>query len=257
MAANAAGFDAIVVGAGITGCEAAWRCARGGLRVLLVTTSLDTSYNLARDEESLDPPANSLMAVLAPAVTDDSGATGNFALHRAVKRTLEFEPGLHTLQSTVAGLLVEDERVVGVRTWEGVDRRAEATALCVGSFLRARLTIGEVVEQQGRLSEMAYDDLYDDLALRGFEFVTERFSVGGVAGALPYEVTTPVFAADEFLPPRYASRRLSGLYAAGACVSAAPSSAVDSAGPPGYEAAARHGMALGDSLVAAVGSRAG
>src|SRR5690606_8814419 len=60
--AQASGFDAVVVGAGITGCEAAWRSARAGLRVLLVTTSLDTSYNLARDAERLRPPEGSLMA---------------------------------------------------------------------------------------------------------------------------------------------------------------------------------------------------
>lgn len=247
MDAQASGFDAVVVGAGITGCEAAWRSARAGLRVLLVTTSLDTSYNLARDAERLRPPERSLMAEVVPGLSGEDGTVRNFALHRAVKQALEFEPGLHTLQSTVSGLLVDGGRVAGVRTWEGIDRKAGATALCVGSFLRARLHIGDVVEQQGRLSEMAYDDLYLELEQRGFRFVDVRFTAPAVAGSLPYEVSTRAFEAEEFPAPAHASWRLPGLFAAGACVSSTGKE------PPGYEAAVRQGMALADSLVEAAG----
>lgn len=246
-ASKLSGFDVVVVGAGITGCEAAWRCARGGLSTLLVTTSLDTSYNLARDAERLLPPPGSLMAELLPALTGPDGTVRNFALHRAVKQALEFEPGLHTLQSTISGLRVDDGQVTGVETWEGVDRVAGLTALCVGSFLRARLSVGTLVEQQGRLSEMAYDELYLDLERRGFEFVIERFSLEAGHGAPAYQVVTPVFEQAEFPGPGLASRRLGALFAAGACVHS------PEAGPPGYEDAARQGLALGDALLAAAG----
>jgi len=234
----------VIVGAGVAGSEAAWRCARAGLRTLLVTTSLDTSYNLARDRERLQPPAGSLLAELVSAVGGPDGQVQNFALHRAAKRALESEQLLHTLQSTVSGLVVEGSRVVGVNTWEGVERRAGVTALCVGSFLRARLTIGSVVEQQGRLSEMAYDDLYLDLVERGFEFEEAGFAVPAVHGALPYTVSSAVFRAEEFPAPALVSRRLAGLFAAGACVRPA------SAEPPGYEQAARQGLVLAEALQA-------
>src|SRR5690606_4576581 len=187
------------------GCEAAWHCARAGVDTLLITTSLDTSYNLARDREPLEPDtlsepgtahASSLMAELVPALRGPDGLVANFALHRAVKLALESEPLLHTLQSTVTGLIVADEdRLGGVTTWEGVARRGGLTALCIGSFFKARLSIGTVIEQQGRLSEMAYDDLYLDLRDRGVEFDARQFSLTEGGATPPYTVTTPVLAA--------------------------------------------------------------
>ncbi|NLG09377.1 MAG: FAD-dependent oxidoreductase [Deinococcales bacterium] len=231
-------FDLLVVGGGLAGCEAAWAAARGGLRTLLVSTSLDTLYNLASDAHRLEPPAGSLMAELAPGLADADGRVDAWALHREVKYALEREPGLHLLQSSVAGLLVEDGRAVGVTTWEGVDRRAAAVALCVGSFLRARLTIGSSVEAAGRLSEMAYDDLHDDLAARGFAFEELTLEAPPVEGSLPYRVACRVLAAGE-RGPGFALPRVEELYAAGLCV----------AGYLSYEGAARHGLGLGRALV--------
>src|SRR5690606_21980376 len=64
-------------------------------------------------------------------------------------------PRVHLVQSTVSGLVVTDGRVAGVATWEGGPRRAAAVALCVCTFLRARLHNGAVVEPHGRHSEIA------------------------------------------------------------------------------------------------------
>ena len=235
----------IIVGAGIAGCEAAWHCARAGVATLLITTSLDTSYNLARDKESLAPPGGSLLAEVAPSLVDSGGLVANFALHRAVKLALESEPKLHTLQATVSELLIEDEMVVGVRTWEGVERRAEVVALCVGSFFRARLSVGAVVEQQGRLSEMSFDDLYLDLHGRGLHFEERSFELAGQSGGLPYKVTTQVLAPTEMVAAGgQAAKRFQNLYAAGACLGEADGTSAS------YERAARQGLALGKELVA-------
>jgi tRNA U34 5-carboxymethylaminomethyl modifying enzyme MnmG/GidA len=231
------GFDLVVVGGGLAGCEAARLAARGGLRTLLVSTSLDTLYNLAADAAPLAPPAGSLMAELAPALADAAGRVDAWGLHREVKYALEREPGLHLLQSSVSGLLVEEGRAVGVSTWEGVDRRASAVALCVGSFLQARLTIGGSVEAAGRLSEMAYDDLYRDLVARGFRFESLTLTAPPAGGSLPYRVECQVFEASE-RGQGFALPRVGGLHAAGLCV----------AGYLGYEEAARHGLELGRAL---------
>ena len=156
-------YDLIVVGAGISGSEAAAASVRAGLDVLLVTTSLDTVYNLLGDGVTLEPPPNTLMAEVHREVAEADGYVGNWAFHRGAKGTLETLSGLHLLQSSVSSLLVEGETVTGVSTWEGVDRLAKRVALCVGSFLEARLRVGSLVEEAGRLSEMAYDDLYESL----------------------------------------------------------------------------------------------
>ena len=70
-----------------------------------------------------------------------------------------------------------------MRTWEGVDRLSKRTALCVGSFLEARLKVGELTESAGRLSEMAYDDLFQDLHSSGFAFEAVSLEAASQSGS--------------------------------------------------------------------------
>ena len=235
-------YDLIVVGAGISGSEAAAASARAGLDVLLVTTSLDTVYNLLGDGVTLEPPPDTLMAEVHSAVVHDdvageSGYVGNWAFHRGAKGVLETLPGLHLLQSSVSSLLVEGETVMGVSTWEGVDRLAKRVALCVGSFLEARLHVGSLVEEAGRLSEMAYDDLYENLGALGFTF--EPLELEALFSSPPYTVRCQKFAEGEWGGSSFKLPRLKGLYGAGVCVS----------GYLTYEEAAAQGRALADFFV--------
>ncbi|HET8986361.1 MAG TPA: FAD-dependent oxidoreductase [Trueperaceae bacterium] len=252
--------DVLIVGAGIAGCEAAWRCAHAGLTAVLVTTNLDTVYNLASPAAHLQPPADSLMERVVRDIAPSREGIRSWDLHRGAKYALEATPAIHLLQSTVSDLLL-DERgaVIGASTWEGIDRRAGATALCVGSFLRARLHAGEVTETHGRLSEMAYDDLYERLVELGFEFVPVSFTGEPFGGSLEYVVETVAFAPGERgTAARSAAGqgtsssalwRANGLFAAGVCAS--PLGGGTAAADMTYAAVARQGMALGDDLVAA------
>ena len=228
-------YDLIVVGAGISGCETALSCARDGLNVLLVTTSLDTVYNLVGEGAPLTPPPGTLMAELCGSAEAE---VTTFELHRRAKTAVEHHPNLLLLQSSVSGLLAEDDGVQGVSTWEGVDRFAPRVALCAGSFLRARLRVGALTEASGRLSEMAYDDLYDDLSARGFEFAEVRLEAPSSRGAPPYTVTCQHFSRGEWRAD-FALPRLRGLYAAGVCA----------AGYLTYEDAAAQGLALAGALL--------
>lgn len=229
-------YDLIVVGAGLTGSEAALKVSRAGLGVLLVTTSLDTVYNLTGAAAELTPPPGTLLAECGGT---EPQVLKTFELHRRVKGTLEREPKLHLLQSSVMGLLADGGRVTGVSTWEGVDRTATRVALCAGSFLRARLRVGTLTETAGRLSEMAYDDLYNNLVALGFTFDDVTLEAPESRGAPPYTVTCKRFA-DAERHADFALRRLEGLYAAGVCA----------AGYLSYEAAVLQGQQLGDALLA-------
>jgi tRNA U34 5-carboxymethylaminomethyl modifying enzyme MnmG/GidA len=239
-------YDLAVVGAGIAGSEAAWAAARAGLDVLLVTTSLDTVYMLAHSRARLEPPAGTLLAGLRGSPAADTEPVERWSLHRAAKYALEAQNGIHLLQSNVTELIEDGGRVAGVRTWEGVERPARTTALCVGSFLHARLEQGRLREAAGRLGEMAYDELFHDLERRGVALVPAEFELGEQNEDPPYQVTCRVLAGTELDPNGFALVRLPGLFAAGTCAR----------GPQAYEESAADGLALG-TFLAASGDRGG
>jgi tRNA U34 5-carboxymethylaminomethyl modifying enzyme MnmG/GidA len=218
----------IVVGAGLTGSEAAWGLAERGVATLLVTTSLDTIANLPADHWRFEPPASGLLASLAAEVRGPDGWSAR-GLHRAVKRELERSPALHVLQSTVVGLRSDgDGRLIGVDTWEGVTHHADRVALCLGSFIHARLSLGTSREVAGRLSELADDALYHELRERGLRFEARRLVLPGTALAPGYEVRCRVLAPGEVAEDG-AVGGLPGLYAYGLCAGAEADLAVSAA----------------------------
>jgi tRNA U34 5-carboxymethylaminomethyl modifying enzyme MnmG/GidA len=238
------GYDVAIVGAGGCGCEAALRLARRGFEVLLVTTSLDTVFAASGERAPLAGPADSLLGEIAADLdVAADGTVGAWELHGAAKYRIEAEPRIHLLQSSVDALHVEGDRVVGVETWEGVPRKAAAVALCVGPFLRARLTLGGHEERAGRPGEMAYDELADDLAARGVATTSAAYGGGG-DGRPRWTVRFDRLSEGQVEEHRVVG--IAGLYAAGICRT----------GPVGYPAAARDGAALAARIAADLGATA-
>ncbi|MEX2542503.1 MAG: FAD-dependent oxidoreductase [Trueperaceae bacterium] len=233
-------YDIAIVGAGIAGSEAAMTAAREGRDVLLVTTSLDTVYMLAHARAALEPQPGTLMAELVAALAPTGKPVERWELHRAAKYALEAQSGIHLLQSNVTELSEARGRVTGVLTWEGVGRRARLTALCVGSFLGARLEQGSLREVAGRLGEMAYDELFDDLRERGVSFDSATLDMSEAAEGPPYRVMFRSISRGEQTGGGYDLTRFGGLYAAGACAG----------GPQTYEQSAVDGRSLGAALSA-------
>lgn len=236
----------LIVGGGAAGCEAAWALARAGVRCTLLTTTLDALYALPAETWAAAPPPDTLWASLAAEAAGPAGiGTRAAALRRAVKRELEHLPALSLIQSNVVALLREGDAVVGARTWEGPLHRADATVLAVGTFLAPSLSVGRAVERAGRLGEMAYDDLHDDLAAHGLGFVRRRLEVAGDGVTPPYAVAFD--QVDPAVAPAWSADRpgvrtwpgTAGLWFVGAC-----------ADPVDVVAAAAAGRALGAHLAA-------
>jgi tRNA U34 5-carboxymethylaminomethyl modifying enzyme MnmG/GidA len=241
----------VVVGGGAAGCEFVWGLAERGMEATLLTTSLDTLYTLPADRWFAQPPHGTLWAQLADEAAVPPGA-GEVAvsregprefraasLRRGVKRELERLASVRVVQSNAVALERDASgRLAGVRTWEGPVLSASAVVLAVGSFLGARLHIGATTEQAGRLSEMAYDELYHDLVAAGIPFVADALTLAGDERAPGYQVEFQRFAPDALAGTTGQARirALPGVWALGLC-----------AAPLGIEATAAAGRDLAQS----------
>ena len=197
-------LDVIVVGAGHAGTEAAVAAARLGARVGLITSALETigqmSCNpaiggvakgtVAREVDALGGimgRATDLAtlqfrmlnrgkgpAVWAPRAQCDRGM-----YRRAVRSLIEQQPKLHTIQGTVARLLLDDVggRVMGIETLEGRRFGARAVVITAGTFLRGRLHIGTDTSMAGgRAGDAPAIHLAEQLDALGLE--SARFKTG-------------------------------------------------------------------------------
>jgi tRNA uridine 5-carboxymethylaminomethyl modification enzyme len=167
-------YDVLVVGGGHAGAEAAAAAARLGARTALVTSALETigqmSCNPAvggvakgtvvREVDALGGVMGRATdratvqfrmlnrgkgpAVWSPRAQCDRG------LYRArCARCWRIVPGLVALQGTVARLVFDGPRVVGLETLEGRRLGARAVVITTGTFLRGRLHIGTPRRSRG------------------------------------------------------------------------------------------------------------
>lgn len=206
------GYEVLIVGAGFAGSEAAYRLAQRGVRVGLLTQSLD-SVMMPFLPPKPPFPEGSLLAKAY-----DPGDPRLWAFHARAKYLLENQPNLHLFQATATELLLEGDRVVGVATWEGPPAKAPRVVLAVGSFLGARLRMGEVEEEAGRLSEASYPDLFLHLQALGFRFLKREREVPQTPGTPGYTVSYQAFHPEEWEEATFRLTRLKGLYAVGLCV---------------------------------------
>ena len=185
-------FDAIVVGSGHAGCEAAMAMAKLGLSVLMLTVNVDhighlscnpaigglAKGHMVREIDALggmmglwaDQAAiqfRQLNASKGPAVRATRAQIDRRAYMAAVKRDVLRQPGLWVLQDTVEGIITENGRASGVETAYGQTVRSRAVVLTTGTFLRGMMHMGQETTPGGRMGDAPANKLSECLKSLG------------------------------------------------------------------------------------------
>lgn len=168
-------FDAVVVGAGHAGCEAALALARLGKKTAVITISLDAiaamscnpniggtgKGHLVREVDALGGEmaknidktyiqSRMLNTSKGPAVHSLRVQADKQAYHREMKKTLEKEPNLTIIQGEVDEVIFDDNgRATGVRMTTGAVLEAKAVILATGTYLKGRIFEGELNYESG------------------------------------------------------------------------------------------------------------
>lgn len=187
-------YDIIVVGAGHAGCEAAAAAANMGSKVLLVTMNMGVIAQMScnpamggvakgqivREIDALGGYSGivsdystiqfrMLNMSKGPAMWSPRTQNDRMMFALEWRRLLEQTPNVDFWQDMVSELIVENHKVVGVKTGMGIEIRAKAVVLTNGTFLNGIIHIGEKQFGGGRTAEKAATGLTEQLVTFGFE----------------------------------------------------------------------------------------
>ncbi len=187
-------YDVIVVGAGHAGSEAAAAAANLGSKTILVTMNLQTISQMScnpamggiakgqivREIDALGGYSGIISDQTAiqfkmlnkskgPAMWSPRVQSDRMRFAEAWRLRLENTPNLDFYQEMVAGIIVENGVIKGVRTSLGLEICGKSVVLTNGTFLNGLIHIGEKQFGGGRAGESASTGITKELVDLGFE----------------------------------------------------------------------------------------
>jgi hypothetical protein len=180
-------YDLLVIGGGITGCEAAWQAAGLGASVLLISMSLD-QLNLpphisalfpgrGETEEIFDKLGETLFCCALersimghfehPSAAKDILAFDKREFSLVSKGLLEKKRGLDARQALIREIRRDEETVV--ESIFGEEFSARTVIVSPGSYINGRIRTGKLVIESGRYGDLAADELGESLRRAGVE----------------------------------------------------------------------------------------
>ncbi|PNQ74803.1 tRNA uridine-5-carboxymethylaminomethyl(34) synthesis enzyme MnmG [Hanstruepera neustonica] len=187
-------YDVIVVGAGHAGSEAAAAAANMGSKTLLITMNLQNIAQMScnpamggiakgqivREIDALGGYSGIVSDTSAiqfkmlnkskgPAMWSPRVQSDRMRFAEDWRLLLEKTPNLDFYQEMVSGLLIENHKVVGVKTSLGIEVRGKSVVLTNGTFLNGLIHIGDKNFGGGRAGEKAATGITEQLVELGFD----------------------------------------------------------------------------------------
>ena len=187
-------YDIIVVGAGHAGNEAAASAAKMGSSVLLITMNMETigqmSCNpaiggiakgqIVREIDALGGQTGFVTDLSAiqykllnqskgPAMWSPRAQCDRKMFSNTWRKTLESIQNIDFWQDVVQEILVEKNKVIGVKTTMGVVIKCKAVVLNSGTFLNGTIHLGEKQFGGGRMGDKAIKGITSQLESLGFK----------------------------------------------------------------------------------------
>ncbi len=187
-------YDVIVVGAGHAGSEAAAAAANMGSKTLLVTMNLQNIAQMScnpamggiakgqivREIDALGGYSGIVSDTSAiqfkmlnkskgPAMWSPRVQSDRMRFAEDWRMLLEKTPNLDFYQEMVSGLLIDKDKVAGVKTSLGIEIKAKTVVLTNGTFLNGLIHIGDKNFGGGRAGEKAATGITEQLIDLGFD----------------------------------------------------------------------------------------
>ena len=194
-------YDVVVIGAGHAGCEATLAAARLGMHTLVFTVSVDSiammpcnpnvggssKGHLVKEIDALGGEmgknidrtfiqSKMLNTSKGPAVHSLRAQADKKEYSNSMRHVLENTENLVIKQGEVAEVLVENDKVTGVRTTSNAVYPCDAVVMATGTYLQARCIYGDVSQYTGPNGLAAANELTGNLMKLGIEM--RRFKTG-------------------------------------------------------------------------------
>ena len=209
-------YDIIVIGAGHAGVEASLAASRMGCKVLLATINIEMlaflpcnpsiggsakgivvrevdalGGEMAKNIDKSYIQMKMLNTGKGPAVRALRAQADKELYSKEMRKTVENQENLTLRQTMIDEILVEDGKVIGVRTATYQEYGAKAVIVTTGTALRGEIIIGDLKYSSGPNHSLASINLADNLKNLGLEI--GRFKTGTPprvkASSINYEET--------------------------------------------------------------------
>ncbi len=228
-------YDVIVVGGGHAGIEASLACARMGHPTLLITQKIEqigymscnpaigglAKGHLVREIDALGGEMakatdetgiqfKQLNTTKGPAVRSSRAQVDRHAYRLRMKKAVEQQEKLFIKEATVEEIIVEDQKILGVKTDGNETILAKAVILAPGTFLNGLVHIGLEHFPSGRMGDPPSIGLSESLKRLGFRM--GRLKTGTTprldGNTIEFSGLTPQYGDDPPIPFSFSTEKI-------------------------------------------------